>query len=318
MTGEHTAPLELRVAGRTLTGAAIPYGEAARDRAEMFRQGSVDLLEPVTLNLQHDPERRIASTADGTLRVTDGPDALRLEADLRDGSAELELVRRGALRGLSSEFYAIRETRSAEGLRVIERAAVPAFGLVDRGSYRTTVELRRAESLLQVEARARMGRSMQVSMRLVSRARCECSGELHYATWEDDVIEASLDDVFTAGGRDVIATWADYRTPLASVSKRTLRRAGATGVAIDLPDDDAGRAALAANESAGVVVRPYLDPVESVAAPDPADPETMRYEAMTIRAFVVSSTDAREGWPEPKIIATPDLEGRDRRFPAWL
>ena len=144
MAGERSAPLEVRVAGRTLTGEAIPYGEQARDRAEMFRQGSVELLEPVTLNLQHDPERRIASTADGSLRVSDGLEALRLEADLREGSAELALVRRGALTGLSSEFYAIRETRGAGGLRVIERAAVPAFGLVDRGSYRTSVELRHA------------------------------------------------------------------------------------------------------------------------------------------------------------------------------
>ena len=99
MAGEHSTPLEVRVAGRTLTGEAMIYGQQARDRAELFEPGSLEPLEPVTLNLQHDPERRIASTSDGTLRLSDSPEALTLEADLRAGSAELELVRRGALAG---------------------------------------------------------------------------------------------------------------------------------------------------------------------------------------------------------------------------
>ena len=102
------------------------------------------------------------------------------------------------------------------------------------------------------------------------------------------------------------------------MSKGTLRRAGATEIAVDLPDDDAGRSVLAANESAGVVVRPYLDSIASVAAPDPADAETLLYTSMSIRAFVVSSTDAVEGWPQPRIVATPAIEDRARRFPAWL
>ena len=94
-----------------------------------------------------------------------------------------------------------------------------------------------------------------------------------------------------------------------------LRRTGPTTVAIDLPDDDFGRQVIAANESAGVVVRPYLDPVDSVA--EKID-ETMVYSQPKIRAFVVSSTDAREGWPEPKVTATPDIEGRAGRLRSWL
>ena len=282
----------------------------------MFRRGSVELLEPVTLNLQHDPERRIASTADGTLRVSDGPDALRLEADLRDGSAELELVRRGALRGLSSEFYAIRETRSAEGLRVIERAAVPAFGLVDRGSYRTTVELRRAESLLQVEGRAAMGRTIAAEIPADTDVACECSGPgCRFARMMAEGLEAAFDDAFEAFEREVVATWANYSQPLGSVSKGTVRRTGPAEVAIDLPDDDYGRAVIAASDSTGVVIRPYLDPVDSVG--EIVD-ETMVYTRPVLRAFVVSATDKRAGWPEPRITATPDIEGRSRRFAAWL
>lgn len=324
MAGEHTAPLEVRVAGRTLTGEAIRYGEpnarpapGVAARSEMFLPGSVELLEPVTLNLQHDPQRRIASTGDGDLRVTDSPEALRIEADLREGSAELELVRRGALTGLSVEFYAIREGRSPAGLRALERAAVPAIGLVDRGSYATSVELRRATETLNVELRARMGRSMSVGMPSGRRVACECSGPgCRFAEFMADEMTRAFDEAFERAERDLIATWANYSQPLASKSRGTLRRTGATDVEIDLPDDDYGRAALAAHESTGVVVRPYLDPVESQGR---REGETMVYDKVSIRAFVVSSTDAREGWPEPRIVATPDIDARAaRRTPLWL
>ena len=322
MAGEHSAPLEVRVAGRTLTGEAIPYGEQARDRAEMFRAGSVELLEPVTLNLQHDPQRVFASTApasDGVaeMRVAQGPDAVTIEtAPLREDSAELDLVRRGVLTGFSAEFYALRESRSAGGLRVIERAAVPAFGLVDRGSYRTSVELRHAAATLNIESRARMGRTLSAAIPAGRRLACECSGPgCRFAEMAAEGLQAAFDEAFEMFEREVVATWANYSQPLASVSKGTLRRVGATGVAIDLPDDDFGRAVVAANESTGVVIRPYLDPVDSVG--EIVD-ETMVYSRPVIRAFVVSSTDKRAGWPTPAMTATPDIEGRARRLPVWL
>ena len=46
----------------------------------------------------------------------------------------------------------------------------------------------------------------------------------------------------------------------------------------------------------------------------------MVYSRPVIRAFVVSATDKREGWPEPKITATPDVgETRaHRRRRLWL
>lgn len=317
MAGEHSAPLEVRVAGRTLSGVGIPYGQRARDRSEMFRPGSVELLEPVVLNLQHDPQRVFASTApahDGIveMRVNAEPDAVSLEtAPLREDSAELDLVRRGVLTGLSAEFYAIRETRE-HGLRVLERAAVPAFGLVHRGSYRTSVELRRA---LSAEHRARMGRTLSAPIPAGQRLACECSGPgCRFAEMMADGLQEAFDEAF-AEAAETVATWANYSQPLASVSRGTLRRTGATEVAIDLPDDDYGRAALAAHESAGVVVRPYLDPIDSEAV---REGETMVYSRPVIRAFVVSSTDKREGWPEPRITATPDIEGRAGRLPVWL
>ena len=317
MAGEHSTPLEVRVAGRTLTGEAMIYGQQARDRAEMFEPGSLEPLEPVTLNLQHDPERRIATTEDGSLRLSDSPEALRIEADLRAESAELELVRRGALTGLSVEFHALRETRSADGLRVLQRAAYPAVGLVDRGSYRTSVELRQAAATLNVESRARMGRTLSAAIPAGKKLACECSGPgCRFAEMMAEGLRTAFDEAF-AEAAETIATWASYSQPLASVSRGTLRRTGPTEVAIDLPDDDYGRAALAAHESTGTVVRPYLDPVDSVG--ERVD-ETMVYERPVIRAFIVSSTDKREGWPAPRIVPTPDVgEVRAaRRFAAWL
>ena len=314
MTGEHSTPLEVRVSGRTLTGAAMVYGRRAADRAEMFEPGSLVPVEPVTLNLQHDPERRIASTADGSLRLSDSAEALSISADLRDGSAELELVRRGALRGLSVEFHPIRERRDG-GLRVLSRAALPAIGLVDRGSYRTSVELRHAAVALNVESRVGMGRTIAAEIPADADLACECSGPgCRFARMVSEGLQQAFDEAFDEFTSEVIATWANYSQPLASVSKGTLRRDGATGVVVDLPDDDYGRAVVAANESTGVVVRPYLDPVDSVAA---RDGETMVYSRPVIRAFVVSATDKREGWPEPRIVPTP-VEGRARRFRSWL
>ena len=57
--------------------------------------------------------------------------------------------------------------------------------------------------------------------------------------------------------------WGRYDRPLASVSRGTLRRVGRDGVEIDLPDDDNGRAVLAAHESTGVICRPHLDTAAS-------------------------------------------------------
>ena len=257
---ELAAPLEVRVSGRTLTGAAMVYGSRAKDRAEMFEPGSLQPVYPVTLNLQHDPSREIATTADGSLRLADTSEALNISADLREGSAELELVRRGALRGLSVEFAPLRERRESDGLRVVSRAALPAIGLVDSGSYRTAVELRHAAATLNVESRVRMGRTLAVGIPTGKRLACECSPGSRFAEMVAEGLQTAFDEAFEMFEREVVATWANYSQPLGSVSKGTLRRTGPTDLAIDLPDDDFGRAVVAANESTGVVVRPYLGP----------------------------------------------------------
>ena len=319
---EHSAPVEFRAAGRSLSGPVVTYGEVAQDRAERFAAGAfVSREDPLVLDVQHDPAIIAASTAEGTLTVPDGPRALEVRATLKDarqgepGSGPLEMVRRGALRGLSAAFHAIEEHRAAD-TRVITKAHLVRIGLVDQGSY----------SGSRVELRARMGRTLSAAIPAGRRLACECSGPgCRFAEMAAVGLQAAFDEAFEMSEREVVATWANYSQPLASVSKGTLRRDGATGVAIDLPDDDFGRAVVAANESTGVVVRPYLDPVDSVG--EIVD-ETMVYSKPVIRAFVVSSTDKRQGWPIPAITATPDdlLESRAsglvvprrRRVTAWL
>ena len=103
---------------------------------------------------------------------------------------------------------------------------------------------------------------------------------------------------------DVIAAFGSYDRPLASASSGTLRARrvdDGVAVAIDLPDDEAGRAVLAAQESAGVVVRPVIN-ADEVTASQIGD--TMHYGPAgdsPVRAFIVSATDQREGWPTPRV-----------------
>ena len=136
---ERAAPVEVRVDGNRLT-ATMPYGTKARDRAERFGAQALAPAADVALNLQHDPAIRLASTAEGTLRLANSAAELRIEADLPAGAA-LDLARRGALRDISVEFVARREVR-ADGVRVITAADLLAIGLVDRGSYAAPVQVR--------------------------------------------------------------------------------------------------------------------------------------------------------------------------------
>ena len=299
---EHAAPVEFRaVTGRTLTGPVVNYGETAQDRRERFTPGAFASREdPLELDVQHDPAIVAATTADNTLTVTDGPRALEVRAALKDaqqgepGSGPLEMVRRGALRGLSAAFHALDEHRADDGTRVVTKAHLVRIGLVDQGSY----------SGSQVELRSRMGRSFSAKIPSGKRLRCECSGpSAKWAEFVEKPLVEAFDKAFSQASAEVIATYGDYKTPLASRSRGTLRRDGPTGIVVDLPDDDAGRAALAAHESSGIVARPFLDVVES---PGELVGDVMHYnERVTIRAFVLSSTDARQGWPSPTVIPHP-------------
>ena len=332
---ERSAPLEVRASGRTLTGEAIRYGQLAGDRPERFEAGAFTPLGAVNLNLQHDPAIVLASTGD-RLQVTDTDRALEVRAELRPGAA-LTLLERGSLRGLSVEFRALAE-RQQGGVRVIERAHLEGIGLVDSGSYAGRLELRRRGAWSGgagygfIRARIPGG----------ERLACRCGGDVAcaFAEFLGDAVQEMLDTAFAAvaqgiaddaatgatavaEGRaatnDLIACWGSYDRPLASVSRGTLRRSGRDGVEIDLRRDDNGAAVLAAHESTGVIVRPLLD---MAASEYEQRGDTLVYSKARVRAFVVSATDQREGWPDPELVEAaapaPEPEERRDRRRVWL
>ena len=86
MTAERRTA-EIRLSGRTLTGDVMVYGSQARDRPERFESGAFNPLpDALALNLQHDPEREIASLGNG-LVLQDTPASLEMRAELRPDSA---------------------------------------------------------------------------------------------------------------------------------------------------------------------------------------------------------------------------------------
>ena len=91
MTPEHRAGCEFRVAGRTLSGVAMRYGDTSPDFRERFVPGAFGTV-PATLpvNLQHDSSIVVAERA----VLADTPRELRVRAELPEGSAALKLVRR--------------------------------------------------------------------------------------------------------------------------------------------------------------------------------------------------------------------------------
>ena len=286
---EHGRALEVRVSGRTLR-ASMPYGERARDRAERFDPGSIRPMYPVSLNLQHDPLIEVASTADQTLRLHEHRGGVALEADLR--GAPLELVRRGRLTGISPEFFARRERRES-GVRVLEVADVPAFGLVDVGSYATPLELRAGEWLTGTIPYGR-------------RLQCECVGPTcEYVEFEP----GSLADLGADG--DVLAVGGDFSRVLGSLRRGTLRlRETDAGLEVGLsdPSTPAARAVIESSAVADFFVRPLVDEVASVARDVAITLATGRPSAVrtfkhtSVRAILIKPTTTTEGHTPAKIV----------------
>ena len=321
---------EVRVDGRTLLGVALAYGDVSPGHGERFLPGAFGpnvSIAPVALNLQHDPDREIVRNGAG-LTLTDSPTALQIRATSREGSAELALVRRRALRGLSIEFKADRESRD-NGIRIVESASLLGIGLVDAGSYPGST----------IELRARSGRTIEAEIPPDTDLACECSGAgCTFANFAQAALTAMLTEAFEeAGAGHLVAAFNNYANPVASATRGTVRRTSEFGVQIDIPDSEAGRRVLAAHEDAGVVVRPFIAPgtegeirprttadrIKALSAIGRrASVENVRVytTAPELRGLIISATDRREGWPEPRIIPTPgfDPEPRARRIRRWL
>ncbi len=307
---------ELRAEGRRLSGVVMAYGDVSPSHRERFESGSLRLAEAVHLDLHHDALRAVAWHPGGGLDLRQDGKSMRMVAELPPipaADAALEQVRSGRATGLSVEFRAMKERREG-GLRVIEAATLTGIGIVRSPSYGQS----------QVEARRRSGRTMRATIPADAEVECRCSGaECKFARVTGEAMQEAFDEAFRQFEREVIAGFGGYDMPLASASAGTLRgRVNGDGdgeVEIDLPDDTNGAATVAAHEAAGVIVRPHID---SQDAESTVEGETRIYTRAPLRAFLVSATDARRGWPAPQLVATPDELAATttprRRRRAWL
>ncbi|UOM34860.1 HK97 family phage prohead protease [Acuticoccus sp. I52.16.1] len=159
--GASLGALELRSeGGATRLRATFPYDtqtELAPGRHEVVASRAfaerIEAGEDVHLLSQHDYSHPLASRSAGTLHLTDGDDALRIEATLDDGTSWardfLAAHRSGLIRGLSPGFRVARdgeriERRGSDVLRTITRAALFEISAVTRPAYPAA----------QIEARA--------------------------------------------------------------------------------------------------------------------------------------------------------------------
>ena len=290
---------EVRAQGRRLSGTALRFGDVSPTHRERFEPGAFRFAPAVHLDLFHDPERAVAWQPGGGLELRQDRESLSMTATLPPIPAAdraLALVREGQATGLSVEFQASRE-RTEAGLRVIEAATLSGIGLVRSPSYGQS----------QVEARARSGRTMRSSVPTDTDVACECqAGDCNRARVLAEAMDEMWRDAFEGGTQQITAAYLEnYAGPLASTSRGTLRGkitgAGGYEVEIDIPDSQVGRDLVAAWDASGLVVRPFI-----ADAVGPVVGDVRVIQGGRLRAFMVTSTDAREGWPDPEIVATPD------------
>ena len=311
---EHRLAHEFRISGRTLSGAAMVYGSVSPDFNERFVPGALQHSGRIDINLQHDASIVVAHGA----VLTDGPRELRVRAELPADSAALALVKRSTLNGFSVEFVSRTETREA-GIRVIERADLTGLALVDRGAYPdAVVEIRRRKYTKGRPARLRAGRVLRSKIPFDRSLACEClkSGGgaacipmARFSKVSGDVMAEAINSAL-AEARDILAVQGEFKRPIASASRETLRATSTeTGLEIEMDlIGEVGDAVASAHEVAGVVVRPLIDFARSVFVDTDRGRE---YSKPYLRGLLVGATDAKSGWPVPKI----EYDG-DRAAPA--
>lgn len=159
--GGHAGSLELRSdGGATRLTARFPYGretEITAGRHEVIAprafSNRIEAGEEIHLLAGHDFNRPLASRSAGTLTLTDGDDALVIDAEIDSGTSWardfLAAHTSGLIRGLSPGFRVPRggeriERRAAGILRTIAAADLFEISAVTRPAYPSA----------QIEARA--------------------------------------------------------------------------------------------------------------------------------------------------------------------
>ena len=187
---------------------------------------------------------------------------------------------------------------------MIEHADVPAFGLVDRASYSTPMELR-------------AGQLLTALIPTGHRCSCECARDCSYVELAADSMDALLSspvDVVATTGRLVAGDILGSREAGTLLLERSTG-----GVLVTLTE--AGTPAAAAVRAAAAVsplhVRPVLDEVGSVSELV-GDVRTFSVASFGILLVKTAPPDRREGL-EPATVADPDPEARAaRRRRLWL
>ena len=293
--------IETRQTRGRLVGEVF-YNTPARDRPERFAAGAFDsVADPLNLTLQHDRERQpVATTADGTLEVRDTETSLQLSARLRPLSAEHRLVSRGTLGGLSVEFVALEE-RQTDGMRIITRAHLDGIGLVDSGSYLSTVELR---------ARGMGGAWFRARIPTKRRMQCECVGPDSEVEFDLDSFDFDRDILGVGGGGfDNVLGSTKRGTLLLEPTKKGLE------IGLTNAETETAKKVISSGRVADIYARPILD----LEASEFTEAGGVRHFTRAyVRAVLIKPTTSNRGHIAAKITdPATGLEVRQRRR-IWL
>ena len=327
MEPEVRAGLEFRVAGRTLTGRVMTFGDISPEYRERFLPGAFGPEPSAPLNIQHD--RNMVVLDAGNYALTDTGRALEIRAELSPGSAALSLVRRGALNGYSVEFHARAERRES-GVRIIEQSALVGIGLVDQPSYPESIaEVRRGGGGGRGARGGRLG-TFRGSIPASKALQCQCGPKGCFsALFKQKALRGVVADE-----DEILAVWGDYGKAVGSKKRRTVRfwegEDGALEYAVDIPNTPAGRALKETLDSRAVDVvgRPFIN---TDASNFTIRGTVAEYETVKVRALTVGSTDRNAGWPagylreeldddmpEPRAREDVSPEPSQRRSRLWL
>ena len=315
--------VEFRADGRKLSGLAMPYGDVSPLYNETFAPGSIVLADSVALNLRHNQLQAVAFYPGGGLSFDDGPEALRMSADLpKIPAADLALkqVREGRLSGLSVEFHSLAESRSTSGVRVVERARLVGLALCQDPAYlQTSVEARR-----RGWSGGRAPTQAFIAAKVAGRKKlaCACSGPDCDSVYFEP---GSMDEAATSD-REILAIADGYAKSMASKRAGTLQieTDGAGGIAIALApvaaETPAGAEIAAMAAAVPLLARPSLDLAKSEYTEAGG---TRTFTKAHVRAIIIKPSDSEgsEGWDEVTINrpeAGPPRRKRSRGLYRWL
>ena len=235
---------ELRAQGRRLRGTVMRYGSEAlipgigRERFASFAFAPyLASGADVAVNVMHEADLIVATRRRGDLTLTDSPEALTMAATLPTGDAYdsvLELVGDGLTGGLSVEFVAQQERRSADS-RTILRATLPALGIVDTPAYGASgVEVRargqglsgeftyNRDRVVRDRGQRRKVRVSPGAFRWQLQAFADAQEELGATI--ADAIKKGTAEAFRDQAREIqLLAGRSYDAPLASYRTGTLR-----------------------------------------------------------------------------------------------